>query len=540
MKSRAKRLVACCLIAFACLALCARAGAQETGQNANVTNANVNNANVSNANVSNANANQPATGGKPAGTGVGGGNSNNSNAPGGAQQPRIVHEPATVMVTGQRGDTEARRLLLQGSEPLALKQVVVNDLQRADGRVMPAGNIRSSFEGQAAAEFPHVDLGFDLSGVPAGEFTGNVRLVHAKGVHSVPVNVKVKHHWLPPLVVLLAGLALGAGLTAYRTKGRLRDAVLVRVGQLRAQVRTDADLNSDLARAFREQIENHLVDVQVALDAEKWADASTAADRAQTVFNVWARHRPSWLEQLRSHADLGAQLRELKKLTAGLPSAYLLKVERALDDAARDAASADAPKALRDRLDVIGQQMNDYVYVRSQIKEIERLTAALPATIPADVRKAWQATALSLAQRLDRLLPGDSAFAAAYQSLSTETNQKLAEVAKLIPPGDEVVSLDAALDLAKPPPAVRRTPDERRAAEADKRLRLFTRVSYAIALVLLAGIGFGELYVARPTFGATAWGDYFALLAWGFGAEATRASIAQTVRNWGLLGFPNS
>lgn len=37
--------------------------------------------------------------------------------------------------------------------------------------------------------------------------------------------------------------------------------------------------------------------------------------------------------------------------------------------------------------------------------------------------------------------------------------------------------------------------------------------------------------------GANAWGDYFALLVWGFGAEATRAAVTGMVRNWGLPGI---
>jgi len=56
-------------------------------------------------------------------------------------------------------------------------------------------------------------------------------------------------------------------------------------------------------------------------------------------------------------------------------------------------------------------------------------------------------------------------------------------------------------------------------------------------VLLLAGAGFGELYVTRATFGSNAWGDYFSLLAWGFGAEATRAAITDLVRGWGLPGI---
>jgi hypothetical protein len=73
--------------------------------------------------------------------------------------------------------------------------------------------------------------------------------------------------------------------------------------------------------------------------------------------------------------------------------------------------------------------------------------------------------------------------------------------------------------------------------EARKRLRWFNWLSYAIAVGLLAGAGFGQLYVAKPTFGANSWSDYFALFAWGFGAEVTRDAITKVVRDWKLPGF---
>ena len=62
------------------------------------------------------------------------------------------------------------------------------------------------------------------------------------------------------------------------------------------------------------------------------------------------------------------------------------------------------------------------------------------------------------------------------------------------------------------------------------------KIATFAALPFLAGAGFAELYIANPTFGANAWGNYFALLAWGLGAEATRAAVAQMVRSWALPG----
>jgi hypothetical protein len=73
--------------------------------------------------------------------------------------------------------------------------------------------------------------------------------------------------------------------------------------------------------------------------------------------------------------------------------------------------------------------------------------------------------------------------------------------------------------------------------QAAQNIYWFNWLSYAIAVGLLAGAGFGQLYVSQPMFGANGWSDYFTLLAWGFGAEATRDAVTKVVRDWKLPGL---
>lgn len=61
--------------------------------------------------------------------------------------------------------------------------------------------------------------------------------------------------------------------------------------------------------------------------------------------------------------------------------------------------------------------------------------------------------------------------------------------------------------------------------KAARNIYWFNWLSYAIAVALLAGAGFRQLYANQPIFGANDWSDYFSLLAWGFVAEATRDAI---------------
>ncbi len=61
--------------------------------------------------------------------------------------------------------------------------------------------------------------------------------------------------------------------------------------------------------------------------------------------------------------------------------------------------------------------------------------------------------------------------------------------------------------------------------------------SYLIAIFLLGGAGFTQLYAVNNTFGVNGLTDYFALLAWGFGAEATRESVTKVLQEWKSPGF---
>lgn len=64
----------------------------------------------------------------------------------------------------------------------------------------------------------------------------------------------------------------------------------------------------------------------------------------------------------------------------------------------------------------------------------------------------------------------------------------------------------------------------------NQRLQIFSIAGYLATIAFFAGTGFNQLYLESPTFGANGIKDYFALIAWGFGAEATRNAITNAIR----------
>lgn len=442
----------------------------------------------------------------------------------------ISADPITVMAT--RGAVETRTLLLRASEPVTGVQIVTLDLSNADGStVLPAGTIHASPPSDeiGSSGLLTVPLRFDLSSAPSGEFRGAL-IVSAPGSSvTVPVSVTVKDPPLLPFVVLLAGVALGWGVSWYRSRGRLRDNVLVKIGRFRARAQTE----SDLGAPFRRRVDSLLIDTEALLRAEKWDEASRVIDDAEALLDKWRKGRDDWQTQLAYHAQLAGRLSSV----SDPDSAYIRAVKAALDQAIQEAPDLSGADELRRKLEPLAQQINDYLTLAGLFARIDELLAPLLNTASGP---AAQQKVDALIEQFNALAPGDKT---GYDAVRAEAEATIADLTQRQPArgrdGGAVsksTPYGSAFSLVSPPPTARALTPEQAADRAQWRLRLFTIGSIAIALVLIAGAGFIELYANKPVFGANVWGDYFTLIAWGFGAEATRAAVTELVRSWNLPG----
>lgn len=443
--------------------------------------------------------------------------------------------PSQLTVAGMRGAAETRTLLLSApSGQVEGLQLVSLDLPSADGlAVLPQSAISAEMASTRIITGGVLTLPVTiaLSGAPAGEFVGELLLRHSGGSVVIPLTVRIKDRWPLPALVLLAGVGLGMGVSRYRSQGRPRDEILVRVGRLRAGMAGDPDLMA----SFAGRIEALLVDAEGALDSESWEEADGAVGGAEALWAKWRQFRLDWVDMVAYQIELDGRLAELPDT-----SAYLVAVRREIRDALRNAPDQTTPDPLRLALETQGERINRY----------ERLVTLLDGAIDllkdvnADDAEIWQPKAAGWQSRLDALAPGDEA---GYMALVDEVTASIETIKQLPAAGAPMggPAVPRGLGLAAPrnaplglPPSIRPWADESELHRARWNLRAFTWTSYALAWLLLAGAGFGELYVSRATFGASAWADYFTLLAWGFGAEASRQAVTEVVRGWGLAGTP--
>jgi hypothetical protein len=282
---------------------------------------------------------------------------------------------------------------------------------------------------------------------------------------------------------------------------------------------------------FQQAIEASLIDVNLALQRQQWETAQTAMQQAETLWTRWLKGRSDWLTQL----AYGETLKQhLQRLDANLP--YAQTVQQDLEDALRDLPELEGPDQLRDRLQELGADINRHIRLESKMHQLGELIAQAPE----GQAVLWQGRMQGMQQEMVALQPPDLKQ---EQNLLTQVDAAIAEVTQLVysQPGQQGVKQVGLVPpatplLVAPAPTVRALIPDGQISSAGKRLRWFTQASYAIALLFLAGAGFNELYVDRPTFGANPWRDYFSLLAWGFGAEATRDAVTRVMQGWGVPG----
>ncbi|WP_424102115.1 hypothetical protein [Moorena producens] len=462
-------------------------------------------------------------------------------APPALAQADLTITPKSMTVAGTRGSSTTRSLLLRTTNAVKDLQIISLDLNTQDGQeIFPANLIQPTLSVEEIEDNSILSLPieFQLNNAPkSGEFSGELLIKFSETELSVPLTVRIKDPFPIPLVIISIGVILSIAVSGYRSRGKLRDKILVRVGQLRTQLRSDPQLaNTSLAdqfdsipNPFKTRIEGHLLDVEMALQGERWNDGNQAITQAESVWLKWRKGREDWLALL----NYAQTLEEKIPSTPDLDPRYLQSVRRNLQQAIREAPEQN-PQDLYEQLDELAKQINQYLQLDAKLSDLDNLL--VETTISTQELQTWQRQEKNLRNKLNNLEPTDKKAA---QELNGQIEKAITLLVKQIPPNSTKLGF-----LISQPELLQRAPgidtpriviQEPRLAKI--RLWIFSAISYAIAIVLLAGSGFIELYTYKSTFGANLWGDYGVLLAWGFGAEASRDAIAKVVANLDLPGL---
>ncbi len=445
-------------------------------------------------------------------------------------QVETTLQPNQITITGNRLEKQPpRQIFVQTNNPIQDLRVLILDLNRRDGTtVFPASGIVANKQNFQTIK-PNqmlIPLEFNLSQAPSsGEYNGTMRLSYTGGELTLPITLQVKDFWLLPVLVLFLGTGLGILVSVYRAQGRPRDEILVRVGQLQTQIQEDIEFGK--IAGFKQYIEGCLIEIKMDLQTEKWEQAIATLEQAENIWKRWVKGRSDWLQQF----DYCQQIRQ--QLEDKNPNDLEVKaILRNLEATINDAPELETPEQFRERLEKIYQQMNQLV-LETQKQDLKALIAKIPLE--------KQNSVLSQFQKLEEKIGSEPpANFTQFKRLTAELNDLKEQVEQLddqSSPRSGISKNPLGMGGISSPPPTHSTNSTPEITKAGVRLKLFTGTSYAIAVIFLAGAGFSQLYIDNPTFGANPWKDYFALMAWGFGAEATRDAITKVVQSWNLPGL---
>jgi hypothetical protein len=456
----------------------------------------------------------------------------------------LIVSPEAVILAGNRSNKISTTLTFSDDEGDTGLKIAVSDLRRADGAAfVPANKIVITPpeitvpKGSPAQVTITIDLGQASAN---GEFAGSLYLYRSDGRQVIPLTVRVKEDPVWPWMVMIVGVGLGSLLSIYKVDGRSRDELVVQMGYLHNQMNGDPKLSKD----FKASIDAKLRRVTAALKDKDWETAKTEVAGAKELWNRWDNRRDDWVAQL----DYGDKFLEENKadLEAEKLTLFMQGVKNNVDAVYRRlrAGQYAAPEDLNKDFSDIGDNLLFYREGHAAITRLKKRRQVLST----DKANEWLAKLQDLETELNNSKPDEDSRTKWQKSfddkqtkldeaISTPSDQPSPQQNALIVLGRSGTVMNEVQQVALVPTVSKQTEGSgapQQADQAEKNLWWFNQTSRCVAIIFLAWLGMIELYSGKPTFGAEPLRDYFALLAWGFGAELTRESVARTTQELGL------
>ncbi|MBX0330523.1 hypothetical protein K2Z83_22975 [Oscillochloris sp. ZM17-4] len=438
-----------------------------------------------------------------------------------------------TFIPGSTPCTQIHQLTLRATRVITNVTAITTDLRRADAQaIFPANAIHPTFIRTELMTDTVVTLtlALDMAAAPAGEYTGDLLLVYPGGVRSLPLTVRLRHWWLPPLGLLVAVLLVGLAFAQYRDQQRPRDSLIVQVGYLVDQMSRD----TMLITAFQHPLDRQIAASRQALQFGHPADAQTALSATQELWGRWRAYRDDWITLDTHRTQL---LHALDTPPAVASGVFRDSLEQALVQIERSLGMSAQPTTVQDDLAKVRTALEAFrtsaAKISALLRQIDTLDNAAVAQLRTSVQERRQQLSLLTMENTDgmaqliTLLANDAHEVqnAMLAHSDNGMNQVLGTssggpegAASPLPPSQlpELGTLFGATISDNP------TAD---AARARRRILIFGITSLIITAVGLVPLGFNQLYVTNPIFGANPWLDYPALIFWALGIEGSRETI---------------
>jgi hypothetical protein len=416
-------------------------------------------------------------------------------------------------------------------------RLITTDLERKDNlAIILAQKVTSSLDASAKLlpqKFLSIPIEFNLdSSSRSGEYTGNIIVEHSQGDLSIPVTVRIKDSFIFTLPVLIFGVLLAFGLAVYQSEGFDRDEIISQMGQLRLRIQNEINaLGSDqeVAKIFQAKIESQLVDIETQLDRKNWVEARKGLEEAQSIWSGWSKSQQSWtaiFEYLQQTLE--------SPIGNSIPrdSTYGKEIGFQINQLKRRMADFGNPQEFSEELKPIKTKIQTYLNAKSEHERLNALRMSLGTE-----GDHWQIPLVNLENVLHQISPDDAEAMQKWQKDLSGLEAKMMQVTELSTTSTRGIDSPIANVFSiQGVPSLVSTMQQGQLQEASWRLKLFRWSGQGIAIAILCGAGFNQLYVSNSTFGANPVADYTSLLAWGFTAEVTRESVTKVLQRFKLPG----
>lgn len=464
------------------------------------------------------------------------------------------HGNTSLIVNGTRTKTLQRQVILREmtlhGSPLTGLRVLPQDLRSAEGEVLPASQIHAMLPMSTitGGSLLTGTLDIALAETHAGTYNGDILFIHDAGTPiplSLTVNVKHGPGW--GILVLIASSILGLFIAHYQDKGKASDKLTVRIVRIREAMRKSGGPQS----TFQTQLELWVSKAENALRLDDETVAAAALEKAEELLSQW--HQADWATPLHRLQQLVTQVTKEQSEGNHADAIAFKDFQVQTQTLSDNVLTEKSPGAFADKILDLESELADFQYLCERYESINQTRMDSAQLIP-DKAVEWQSRLGDIQRRLKLLRLGDEKKTALEENLNTlgkemlvalEDARKEAENQELQGAKSSTARgvLDNLLEQARQRLAQKRrdvialvtgeklTVEEAR--RAGQRIQWHGRVTYIVAGLALAAVGYATLYWGNPTFGAHPT-DYLALFAWGLGAQTTFADTAKLLQGLGI------
>jgi hypothetical protein len=456
----------------------------------------------------------------------------------------IVVDPNAITFNSTTGDIVTRTVIISATDNVTGLMVLTTDLLEKSGtKIIPQQAILTPpiTPQMSTSNIQQIPIHFNLANVSGGLYTGEVWLASSSnGTVKIPVTATIKDGLFWPLIILCATILLSYLLFCYKSGMKRNDEIQRTLNIIKESVDFDEKLKiriqydrkdvdpSDRPNPYYDQISYEIKILQEKLKIGTALDAETSLTQLQTDWNTWNTSRGQLIGLLEGFSKFITDLNSLeqqilndgKSVEKNLNSEKVNSIkeircnlQETFDTVLQDQGQTKLKEALKKGID------NHIVLIRivNSLNKIEEIC-------PKKEQKKyieWRETSWSSLKTCDWGGITDLDIDVTKQlnkakELHDRANRNTLDADNK---GEEPLQSPRYLEFGEFP----NNPSPP-SNWAGTRLNLYYWGSFLSMVSIIALIGFSQLYLSNPTFGANL-NDYTTLGLWGL----LVGSSAQTI-----------